>query len=824
MPAVNTSSTPQALVPYVGSNLAPSGPLDDLKKNPNERQKNKFTEALRLKYQVYKDTDYQAFIENCDVGRAVSNLRSGKLLLMRSVRDGRYLFVKRDGNFADNKTVGGQFQFYSTKLLAEWLSSKPERDPICPSDDDQIEEFIEAVKIVQDHYDRKFFDDEYETKECHSAQDFGTWITRFYFDPDKKDIACDLLDFPACRWDIRFRAEESSWFIYDQKCSNAKLAHILNAEIPQDGNDYQNYGLQVIEQLARVGGSIEGDGKNRPYGSYNNVQKENVVTQMWLQPEAYCDIELDDSEATLAGINLPSGDKLLEMFPTGMCVVGINQMQTIIGLYAENHKDHIVSGIYHYQSFSGVGKGLSDAVDVTKDLNDIHSQLRAHIKAHAMPSWGYNSNVMTEEMARNIGKGKRAIPIDFTQAPDGAHTINDVVQALLPGNPAQAAFEYKESLKNDLQTAMQVTDFSNGLPGVDNKTATGAKIGDANAETLLVPQHLNKANHRKRADVVIYNLFRRYMDVPKFFATKDLNPISKGQTIVGTQFLDVDIVFEIVANSEIPKTPYQQRDALSNLFQFTGGLPGLEQSIATNPELASAVVVAFGARLPLPEPQKIAKVCRKRVECAKKLLQVELQLQQVMSKVTGQQPDNANLADAIAARVEPRISPKEIYYQQKIEWLAALLDDDELQYAPPELRHVIESMIDLHLEVATIGQMQVAQDQNAAAVMANLPMVLGEQFMSQRNQQMDQAFQQEQMAQQQQVQQQQVEQQNQQALQMEGQKAQIQDKASEADHQRALALSEKSHAQNLQITALNHLATVEREKAKPPSKPSPARR
>ena len=88
----------------------------------------------------------------------------------------------------------------------------------------------------------------------------------------------------------------------------------------------------------------------------------------------YCDIDLNEDESTVEGPKLKKGSTLLEMFPDGMCVVGINGMQTIIGVYAENHKDHIVSGIYHLQSFSGVGKGVSDAVDVKKEMDDLHSQ------------------------------------------------------------------------------------------------------------------------------------------------------------------------------------------------------------------------------------------------------------------------------------------------------------------------------------------------------------------------------------------------------------------------------------------------------------------
>jgi len=345
MPATITSSTPKALYESTGKNFAPAQQLLEVTRNERIITPNALNDALLAKYNDYKQRDYAAFTENCETGRMVSNLRSGKLLLMRSVRDGRYLFVKRDGKFSDNKTVAGKFQFYSTKLTAEWLSSRPARDPICPSDDDQIEEFISAVKIVQDYYDRKFFDTTYETRESHSAQDFGTWITRYRFDPDKEDIVCELLDFPACRWDIRFTPEESPYFIYESKCSNAKLEYLLNAEVAEDGDDNDNYGLRIVEQLARTGGNVAGAGKERPYGTYNETGSENIVTEMWLKPDAYCDIQLDESTKTVSGGTIPKGDSLLKTFPNGMVVVGLNNMKTIWAIHDENVKDHSVSGL-----------------------------------------------------------------------------------------------------------------------------------------------------------------------------------------------------------------------------------------------------------------------------------------------------------------------------------------------------------------------------------------------------------------------------------------------------------------------------------------------
>lgn len=803
--------------------MAPATPLKELAANPKKKSQNKFCDAIRKKYDEYQKRDYEAWTEILNIGRMVANCRNGKLLLLRHALDNRYLFVKRDGRFSDNKTIGGLFQFYSTKLTAEWLSSKPERDPVCPSDNDQIEEYISGVKIIQDYYDRRFFDDQYEELESLSGQDYGTWITRFRFDPDKKDIVCELLDFPACRWDIRFRAEDSSYFIYESKCATSILSKLLDADVTEDSEANEHYGIQLIEQIARQGGNVAGEGKEYPYGTYNQMQGETIVTEMWLQPEAYCEIELNEDEKTVSGINIPAGRSLIDVFPEGMCVVGINGMKTIFGVYAENHKDHIVTGIYHLQSFSGVGKGISDAVDVKKEMDDLHSQTMAYIKAHGTPSWGYNKDVVSEEDARSIGKPRKNIPFDFTNAPDGARTINDVVQALTPGNPGQGVWQMGQQLENYLQMSMQVTNFSDGLPGVDNKTATGVVQGQQLSQTMLVPQHRNKADHRKRADKVIFNLFKRYKNIPQFFATRDLNGITKGKYLSGNDFTDVDIDFEIVADSEIPQTPLIRAQSMSALLQQSGGVLGLLQAVQMNPDITGQIATTLGAKnLSIPKRTDIARVCRKRIEQAKQILATEMQLQSVMTQVTGQQPDNSNLAATIVSQLKPPISTKEPYYTEKVSWLAELLDCDEMQYADSHLRYVVEEMIDRHLQAATFGKAEVEQDSNIGMLMSQAPMILGEQYMNEQNQMLQQNFQQQQAAQQQQQVVAQAQAQGQSQLQAQAQQAQIDNEQAHSEHQRALAVNNQQHAQNLQLAAVQHMADIEKIKATP--RPSPAKK
>jgi hypothetical protein len=470
-------------------------------------------------------------------------------------------------------------------------------------------------------------------------------------------------------------------------------------------------------------------------------------------------------------------------------------MRTIIGLYDECHKDHIVTGIYHRQSFRGVGKGISDAVDVKKELDNFYSQRAAYIAAHSTPATYYNQDLISEADVQKIGKPRAAIPVDFSKAPDGVTSINQAVEAIAPRDPGEGIWRVDDQLRNDLQMSFQVTDFSGGLPGVDNKTATGARIGDANAETLLIPQHRNKADHRMRSDKVIFNLFKKYINKPKWFSVNDKNGITKGKYFTGDQFEGVDVNFVIVANSEVPMTPFAQRDALAQLMQFTGGAVGIIEGAMANPDIMGEIATAFGAKLPIPKTADIARICRRRVEQIKEALQIEMQNQQVMGMMFESlgQPmppmDNTNLSQSILSQLSPPISPLEPYAQQKAQWLSEFLDCDEMQYAPVELRYAIEELIRWQLGLQAIGQGQLQSFTSQASLMANAPMMLGEQAMNAENQQMAQQAQAQQQQQQMQQQQMQLEGQ----LQAKGMEAQINEKMAEADHQRALAMGDDEH-------------------------------
>lgn len=589
------------------------------------------------------------------------------------------------------------------------------------------------------------------------------------------DLQGDLLNFPACRYNMRKFAEDSEYFIYEQFLPIRMLKGMLgNIEITEaDPTGSVNYGHLILEALATRGGSIEDNGRDRLFGNYSTFKNQALVTEMWLKPEMYADVVIQGDEKTVSGEKLPKGGKLIDVFPNGVCFIGLNQMETVLAIYGESHSDCIVSGVYHLQSHSGIGKGVSDAVDVYKDLNLLHSKAMAYIERFATPSYGYAKGAVTEELAQQIGDPTKNIPFDFEQIPEGMRSIQHVVQPLMSGSPNPALFLYTQQLNNMLQLAFQVTEFSEGLPGVKNSTATGAEITKETAAKQSVPALKLKADHRRSCAPVIVNLFRQ-IPAPRWFAKQDRFGVVKGKYISGED-LPTQLRWATVANSEVPLSEFAERQNLAELSAQTGGIPGLMQLAEMSPRWGGWLAKKYKVDAPVTSEDDIAMVCRSRVDDITNQVKEASQILQVANSIVGMQPDTSVIVDEIIAKMKRPLAIAESAHTEKAAWLSELLDTDELNEQDPLLRECIQKLIENHMKAQIFQQykmQELAMEVEAALAEqqaeAMRPIVQEQNAMAadQQNQQ----FQQEQQAAQFQADQQnqQMQAQNQQALVQEG--------------------------------------------------------
>lgn len=180
-------------MPFDGSkpkrlNFAPVKPLADAKRtakssNGNDSNLNAiFRDLYRRTIDEY-DAGFRQVIEQA---RVIQNLYSGKLVMKKDMGGEGYVLLKplkrpRSSHRSNFPVFPQNF----TTLLSKWIKSKPIMSAQVYGDGLRSTLAARGVDMIVKHYFRRFFDGPenfYEAHEGHSALEYGTYMTQFYYD------------------------------------------------------------------------------------------------------------------------------------------------------------------------------------------------------------------------------------------------------------------------------------------------------------------------------------------------------------------------------------------------------------------------------------------------------------------------------------------------------------------------------------------------------------------------------------------------------------------------------------------------------------------
>lgn len=534
------------------------------------------------------------------------------------------------------------------------------------------------------------------------------------------ELVCEQLPLASVRFDLMKRAEDSSWFIYRQETTKGALQRVLgNVKIPgESGNQDSNLldGLSTVRALAFSSQALGGYGNLSEISKY---MKDKVsFDEMWLSADDIADINLSGDEKTVSGDTLPEG-KLSDIFPNGLCAVGLNGMAVILGLYGEQHKQHISSGVWYLRGLSGAGRGLADSIEVQKQINRFANQQALYHDTLATPAVGVDKQIMPTGRAKYLGTPNMNIPFDLTKLPDGRTMKDALWQFQAAPFPAAAIQYYQQFLNMVGQKTSGVTDFNQGEPGItaSNTTATAAEIDQSNADVLNQPIFQGKADVRKRNAEITLRLYPKFFPMKRFLHIAGKFGAQQGIELYGTD-LEADLVCEVVTNSEMPKGPFTQRKNLMSLFQITQGGQGYSMLKASDPKLAANLVQTFDVDLAEDSFDDVADLCRKRLDMMKKA-------------------SDAGVTDptVLISAIQPPISQAEPHLKEKAQWFSEQLDVDELQEAPMPLRNAVELLAEGQIAGFVQQSAMLATAEGAIQAAGAAPEALGQQELDQANQQ-----------------------------------------------------------------------------------------
>lgn len=522
-----------------------------------------------------------------------------------------------------------------------------------------------------------------------------------YEDVEHGDIVCETVPAFELKHDLAELPQDSPYLIRRRRIR----VPVLQAKFPDlhiVDSKGDNRGVQIEESLKRATG-----GGNSVWSKDATEEKAADFVQIWLDPCMYSRLQLKDEMRTLGGMVIPAGTKLADMFPTGMYLCFIDGIDGVVELRDEHHKDYWVGQSYRQRAISSLGIGIEDIVEGNRQYNLVMSIIYTQLRTSAMPATLFDERLLPNGVSSYLGSLSN-IPVNLSALED-TRKLPDSVHQLQPQPPTTAHFGFAEQLNNYMQMASRVTEFSGGLPGVNNDTATGAELTAATAQSLFGPQLALKAEVDRRGAEIILELFKKYCIDEVWISLSGKRGQMEGQWLKAAD-IGVDMFAEVVPDSYLPQTNFERRERWDRFLERVGGLPGLKAALQEFPEQVEQLAEIFDVDLASSDYTAAAEMCRLRIEQMKQAIPMLQVMTASMPPVQmAQDPMSGEMAavpvDPMAEAgqfllgiLQPPIELEELGHMAAIAYLRSWLTEDEGREAAPELRGGIKAMIYQHLQ------------------------------------------------------------------------------------------------------------------------------
>ena len=305
----------------------------------------------------------------------------------------------------------------------------------------------------------------------------------------------------AWRWDLTKDLEDSPWAIKRQYITQGAVQLMLGDVTIPDSQSSEDYGLEILRSLAYAGQAFAGTSMATQYRNVSVLDKKPVLSEFWITAEYQAMLETEGGE-TLCGQTLPKG-KLSDFFRgEPICLVGLNDFALTIGTYAkESQQNEVVTAQWFMNAESGVGRGMEDTAAVQRRFNAVDGQIYQGLATTATPAVVTDMSLLKEDQGRYLFAPGHNIDISLALLPPNMK----LADAFFVGNPGAVSQQYvqygSQFLREMAQISSLVTEFTNGLIGVDNRTATGAQITAQLANSLYGPMLASKGQMRVEIEI-----------------------------------------------------------------------------------------------------------------------------------------------------------------------------------------------------------------------------------------------------------------------------------------------------------------------------------
>lgn len=355
-----------------------------------------------------------------------------------------------------------------------------------------------------------------------------------------------------------------------------------------------------------------------------------VLKTYWLSPDEYFEFASRTAFDSISGYQIPAGTVLSDMCPQGMRV-DIADGKIIDGR-PEVKENCLSMSIFQLDPLSWSGKGLSDAVELQRWIDDIWTlyvqiQMRDALAITTFDKEMLSNGKFTGEVGSVVG-------VDVPQDGSG-RKLSDATNVIQGNQPNQSIFAGLEYAQNSQIKAAGGFDAISGAGQSGSETARGRIIQrDMGLQGLGVPLFLS-ARHD-----VIWATQNLKIKKKNWTSERYVPYLSEGEPLGGRWFsasdIDTDFIIDVEADSWMPLT---RMDEIDNMTTMVGGESALGTIPGgfTNTELIpKAIRIKAAQLLNVPSgtdpDEKDLRVARHRYSI----------LKQAVEKITeqGTQPDD----------------------------------------------------------------------------------------------------------------------------------------------------------------------------------------
>lgn len=537
------------------------------------------------------------------------------------------------------------------------------------------------------------------------------------------DVCCDLISLYNIRWNAKLGLEKSPIVLWEEEHDKADLeATYEGMEIPQAKTD--DVGLRAKAQLEHLNES-------------DSTQKGKVtLSRMWVEPRRYMRIELEKPIKTYAGAEFAEGTKLIEIFPDGCHVIMMGNL--IVDLYSAVKNDDLVDMPYHSMPSGGLAQGCDAMCEPQRNTNTGFSLWNLWLRHQASPQKRYNPEII--DAGDMVGDPIHPLPMNPAGIwPERGATAENAIITDQPTTFPPGAFQGLQEMRNFIQFAANVTDFSEGLPGVKNETYGGARIAQTLSQSISSTPLAQFADFRVGIIKRVLKKFRQYCWDQRYIEYAGTYGQIEGQYLSS---VDIPNTFEVetVQNSWLPRTSEQRQANLQGFLAAVGGVVGMLQ---LPPKILSEYLEIFDIDFGDDIFPITVRVVRWRIKQAMALLPEMQMLEQMMGPMVEEAPmeqeqpvddDGAIQGEVVPpgqpapmqpvtigmqlfAALQPPFNPRERGLMEMAEYLSTWLLTDEGLNAPPDVIEFVGVYQDACLQAQAMQQMALG-----ALSMAGQPM------------------------------------------------------------------------------------------------------